>query len=53
MTAFGDARTKADALALGVAAYFDKPVRISELKSAIRDILENRKPMPTDRPRST
>jgi len=46
MTAFGDAQTKADALALGVAAYFDKPVRIAELKSAIRDILKNRKPMP-------
>jgi DNA-binding response OmpR family regulator len=46
MTAFGDAQTKADALALGVAAYFDKPVRISELKSAMSDILENWKPTP-------
>ena len=46
MKAFGDAQTKADALALGVAAYFDKPVRISELKSAISDILEKWKAMP-------
>ena len=43
MTAFGDAQTKADALALGVAAYFDKPVRISELKNAITEILGNSK----------
>jgi len=53
MKAFGDAQTKADALALGVAAYFDKPVRIGELKSAIRDILKNRNPCPSDRHRST
>jgi DNA-binding response OmpR family regulator len=46
MTAFGDAQTKADSLALGVAAYFDKPLRIAELKSAITDILKNRKPTP-------
>ena len=40
MTAFGSAETKAEALQKGVAAYFDKPVRISELKSAIRRVLE-------------
>jgi len=39
MTAFGDAPTRASALELGVAAYFDKPVRISDLKAAIRRIL--------------
>jgi CheY-like chemotaxis protein len=32
ITSFGDPQTKADALAIGVEAYFDKPVRLSELK---------------------
>jgi CheY-like chemotaxis protein len=40
ITSFGDHQTKADALALGVDAYFDKPVRISELKGAIRRLLD-------------
>ena len=40
ITSFGDPRTKADALALGVEAYFDKPVRLSELKGAIRRLLD-------------
>lgn len=39
MTAFGDAHTRRDAMQCGVAAYFDKPVRISELKVAIRHFL--------------
>jgi len=39
MTAFGDAKTKAEALGLGVAAYFDKPVRISELKQKVEQLL--------------
>lgn len=39
ITSFGDHQTKADALALGVEAYFDKPVRISELKEAVRRLL--------------
>jgi len=39
MTAFGDAHTRRDAMQCGVAAYFDKPVRISELKTAIRHLL--------------
>ena len=39
ITAFGDAKTKADALGLGVAAYFDKPVRISELKRKVEELL--------------
>ncbi|HEX6532058.1 MAG TPA: response regulator [Nitrospira sp.] len=39
MTAFGDAKTKAEALGLGVAAYFDKPVRISELKQKVEELL--------------
>ena len=36
ITSFGDSKTKADALALGVEAYFDKPIRISELTEAVR-----------------
>lgn len=39
MTAFGDANTKSEALGLGVAAYFDKPVRISDLKLKIEELL--------------
>jgi DNA-binding response OmpR family regulator len=39
MTAFGDAKTKAEALGLGVAAYFDKPVRISDLKQKVQELL--------------
>ena len=39
MTAFGDAKTKAEALGLGVAAYFDKPVRISDLKVKVKELL--------------
>lgn len=39
LTSFGDSRTRADALAIGVEAYFDKPVRISELKGAVRRLL--------------
>lgn len=39
LTSFGDPKTKADALAIGIEAYFDKPVHISELKGAIRRLL--------------
>ena len=39
MTAFGDVHTRREAMQCGVAAYFDKPVRISELKVAIRHLL--------------
>ena len=39
ITSFGDHQTKADALALGVEAYFDKPVRLNELKEAVRRLL--------------
>jgi CheY-like chemotaxis protein len=39
LTSFGDPQTKADALAIGVEAYFDKPVRLSELRGAIRRLL--------------
>jgi len=39
LTSFGDSKTKADALALGVEAYFDKPVRLSELRGAVQRLL--------------
>jgi CheY-like chemotaxis protein len=39
ITSFGDAQTKADALAIGVEAFFSKPVRIGELKGAVRRLL--------------
>lgn len=39
ITAFGDSRTKAEALQCGVAVYLDKPVRMTELKGAIRQVL--------------
>jgi CheY-like chemotaxis protein len=39
ITSFGDPQTKAEALAIGVEAYFDKPVRLSELRGAIRRLL--------------
>lgn len=41
MTAFGDPKVKAKALESGIAAYFDKPVRLADLKSAIHRILGN------------
>lgn len=39
LTSFGDSKTKAEALAIGVEAYFDKPVRLSELKGTVRRLL--------------
>ena len=39
LTSFGDSKTKADALAIGVEAYFDKPVRLDEIKGAVRRLL--------------
>lgn len=41
MTSFGDAKTKARALEEGVAAYFDKPLRIAELKATIIRLLDH------------
>ena len=40
MTAFGDAQTRGQMLQCGISAYFDKPVRISELKTAIHQLLD-------------
>lgn len=39
MTAFGDAQTKASALKAGATLYFDKPVRMKELRQAIKGLM--------------
>ncbi len=41
MTAFGDARTKSAALQFGITAYFDKPVRMADVKSAVKKLVCN------------
>jgi CheY-like chemotaxis protein len=38
MTAFGDAQTRDAALKAGVKLYFDKPVRMKDLKQAIKSM---------------
>lgn len=43
MTAFGDAASKANVLKAGANAYFDKPVRIADLKQCVRDLLADTK----------
>ena len=42
MTAFGGAQTRADALKWGASAYFDKPVRIGELKATLKQLLASK-----------
>jgi len=39
ITAFGDTRLRAEVLAAGASAYFDKPVRISDLKLKVEELL--------------
>ena len=39
MTAFGDARSRTEVLQAGATAYFDKPVRISDLMMTIEELL--------------
>ena len=39
MTAFGDARSKTEILDAGATAYFDKPVRMADLKIRIEQLL--------------
>lgn len=41
MTAFGDAKCKSEVLQAGANAYFDKPVRISELKLCVQRLLNH------------
>lgn len=42
MTSFGDPKTRGEALGMGVAAYFDKPVRLTELRNTIARLLSPR-----------
>lgn len=42
MTAFGGTQTRADALKWGASAYFDKPVRIGELKATLKQLLASK-----------
>jgi len=41
MTAFGDEATKAEVIRAGATAYFNKPVRISELKATVKELVAN------------
>ena len=41
MTAFGDSSVRETAQRFGVSAYFDKPVRMGELKASIMQLLDN------------
>jgi DNA-binding response OmpR family regulator len=43
MTAFGDAKGKNEVLKAGADAYFDKPVRISELKVCVQRLLNHKR----------
>ena len=43
MTAFGDSSVRETAQRFGVSAYFDKPVRMGELKASIMQLLNHRK----------
>ena len=38
ITAFGDSRTKAKVMESGMAGYFDKPVRMGDLKSLVKQV---------------
>jgi len=44
MTGFGDAQCKSNVLKAGADAYFDKPVRIADLKQCVRQLLNHRVP---------
>jgi DNA-binding response OmpR family regulator len=46
MTAFGDAQTKDEAFKSGASAYFDKPVRLSELKATVKQLLKGSATLP-------
>jgi DNA-binding response OmpR family regulator len=45
ITAFGDARLRAEVLGAGASAYFDKPVRISDLKLKVEELLSDSRRM--------
>ena len=42
MTAFGDPSVRETAQRFGISAYFDKPVRMAELKNSIKQLLSHR-----------
>jgi CheY-like chemotaxis protein len=42
MTAFGDPSIRETSQRFGISAYFDKPVRMDELKDSIKQLLNNR-----------
>ena len=42
ITAFGDATLKARVVKAGANAYFDKPVRIADLKSCVQQLLDHK-----------
>lgn len=42
ITAFGDATLKAQVVKAGANAYFDKPVRLAELKNCVQELLDHR-----------
>ena len=49
MTGFGDVATKAAVLQAGANAYFDKPVRIAELKRCVQQLLDQQQVTQEDR----
>ncbi|MDR4478272.1 MAG: response regulator [Nitrospira sp.] len=49
MTAFGDAQTRDNAIKNGATAYFDKPVRLSELKATVKQLLQHPETRSEDR----
>jgi len=46
MTAFGDAQTKSSAIKAGATLYFDKPVRMKDLRQAIERLIHGRTAAP-------
>lgn len=42
ITGFGDARLKAQVLKAGANAYFDKPVRLADLKNCVQQLLDHK-----------
>jgi DNA-binding response OmpR family regulator len=49
MTAFGDAASRAEVLKAGASAYFDKPVRVADLKLCVQQLLANHQGVPEGR----
>lgn len=49
MTAFGDTSAKAEVMRAGATAYFDKPVRITEIKNSMKVLLADHHQVPHGR----